>query len=329
MLITDRIELTFHKNGTFTLRENGIIKSLADFGIPKDADLLGVYNKMIGRPLVEKEVIFKEWVKSVADVEPFTFEDSVTNTSNQRKEETEEEKQKKVKENILTGLKDISRFFSEFAFTPSFRFINSLGHSLKNSADEAKTYIANYFKLIDSPYTGEMMKKMESFEFKKALSDLSHAEMTHTVNNRFRIYYGSQGTGKTTQAMSETDNLCIVCNSSMLPADLMEDFTFDDGKAAFHPSALARCMEEGKAIVLDEINLLPFDSLRFLQGIFDGKTEFQYKGQTVHIREGFKVIGTMNLTVNGVTFGLPEPLVDRCEVIKEFVLLPEMLLGAF
>jgi MoxR-like ATPase len=115
----------------------------------------------------------------------------------------------------------------------------------------------------------------------------------------------------------------------MLPSDLMEDFTFDDGKAAFHPSALARCMEEGKSIVMDEINLLPFDSLRFLQGIFDGKTEFQYKGHTVHIKEGFKVIGTMNLTVNGVAFGLPEPLVDRCEMIKEFVLNPEMLMGAF
>ena len=31
----------------------------------------------------------------------------------------------------------------------------------------------------------------------------------------------------------------------MMPADLMEDFTFDDGKAVFHPSALAKAMEMG------------------------------------------------------------------------------------
>jgi MoxR-like ATPase len=170
---------------------------------------------------------------------------------------------------------------------------------------------------------------MESMEFKGILNDIQQATVTKQVNSRFKIYYGSQGTGKTTQAMNETDNLCIVCNSSMLPSDLMEDFTFSDGKATFNPSALCRCMEEGKPIVLDEINLLPFDSLRFLQGIFDGKTEFQYKGQTVHIKDGFKVIGTMNLVVNGVSFGLPEPLVDRCEDIKEFTLTAEMLMNAF
>lgn len=37
----------------------------------------------------------------------------------------------------------------------------------------------------------------------------------------------------------------------------------------------------------------------------------------------------MNLVVNGVSFGLPEPLVDRCEDIKEFTLTAEMLMNAF
>jgi MoxR-like ATPase len=114
----------------------------------------------------------------------------------------------------------------------------------------------------------------------------------------------------------------------MLPADLMEDFVFVDGKATFKPSMLWRCMEEGKPITMDEINLLPFDSLRFLQGILDGKTEFQYKGNTVHIKDGFAVIGTMNLSVNGMVYGLPEPLVDRCSYMEKFKLTAEQLMGA-
>ena len=36
----------------------------------------------------------------------------------------------------------------------------------------------------------------------------------------------------------------------------------------------------------------------------------------------------MNLTLGGVTYGLPEPLVDRGEDIREFVLSAEQLAGA-
>ena len=36
----------------------------------------------------------------------------------------------------------------------------------------------------------------------------------------------------------------------------------------------------------------------------------------------------MNLTLGGVTYGLPEPLVDRCEDIREFVLSANQLMGA-
>ena len=87
-------------------------------------------------------------------------------------------------------------------------------------------------------------------------------------------------------------------------------------------------MEQGKTIVLDEINLLPFDSLRFLQGIADGKADFYYKNRPVHINEGFQIIGTMNLSLGGMTYGLPEPLVDRCAEAKEFVLTAEQLAKA-
>lgn len=221
----------------------------------------------------------------------------------------------------LTKLID---FFTEFSFEPNFRFVNTLAHhSKKLSCMQA--YVTNYFKLTDNGYAQAIEEKMKSSEFKDIYDDFTRIDVKTTINNRFRLYYGSQGTGKTTQAMAEADNNVMVCHSAMLPSDLMEDFKFNDGKAAFTPSALCNAMTEGKAIVLDEINLLPFESLRFLQTILDNKSQIIYKGQTINIKDGFKIIGTMNLQVNGMTYSLPEPLVDRAEELKQFKLTAEHL----
>lgn len=229
---------------------------------------------------------------------------------------------------LQEGLGQLMDFFTEFDFEPNFRFVNTLSRCLNGSTKNATDYIHSYFELTDSPYAPEVVEKTKSAEFKTLLKKVGAVAPTKTVNNRFKIYYGSAGTGKTTQAQKETSGRCIVCNNSMLPSDLMEDFVFVDGKATFKPSMLWRCMEDGTPITMDEINLLPFESLRFLQGILDGKTEFQYKGNTVHINEGFMVIGTMNLAVNGMVYGLPEPLVDRCAEMRKFKLTAEQLMSA-
>lgn len=231
-------------------------------------------------------------------------------------------------EYLQSALQRLMDFFKEFEFEPNFRFTNTLARMLTISKTKAQDYITSYFELIDSPYKNEVRAKITSKEFKMILDDMSLVPPTKTVNERFKLYYGSQGTGKTTIGQSESEGRCVVCNASMLPADLMEDFIFDEGKPSFKPSSLWECMENGKAIVLDEINLLPFDSLRFLQGILDGKKEFNYKGHVVHINEGFMVIGTMNLSVNGMVYGLPEPLVDRCAEMKKFALSAEQLMNA-
>ena len=78
-------------------------------------------------------------------------------------------------------------------------------------------------------------------------------------------------------------------------------------------------MEEGQPHILDEIRLLTDDCLRTLQGFLDNKTEFNFKNETIKIKEGFKIIGTMNLEVSGQIYSLPEALVDRAYLIKEFV----------
>jgi hypothetical protein len=60
----------------------------------------------------------------------------------------------------------------------------------------------------------------------------------------------------------------------------------------------------------------------------DGKTEFYYKNRPVHIHEGFQIIGTMNLSLGGMIYGLPEPLVDRCAETKQYELTAEQLAKA-
>lgn len=220
----------------------------------------------------------------------------------------------------------IMDFFSEFQFTPNYRFVNTLCY--QGSADAIMCYVSNYFKMTDSPYANSVIEKMKSKEFSLILDMISKIPTPSTkINNRFKVYYGPQGTGKTTKAMDESDN-CMVCHSALLPQDLMEDFKFVNGKPEFIPSALQNAMVEGKTIVLDEINLLPFESLRFLQSILDGKTEFIYKGKTIKISDGFCVTGTMNLVVNGCTYALPEPLVDRAMELVEFTLEASDLVGA-
>ncbi len=226
------------------------------------------------------------------------------------------------------GLKNLMNFFTEFSFAPNFRFVNTFALCLAKSQNAAKDYVHNYFRLIDSPYAVEVKAKMKSAEFDAILKDIAMVTPSATINNRFKVYYGDAGTGKTTIAQSECENRCVVCNNAMLPSDLMEDFIFDEGKPSFKPSVLWECMEQGKPIVLDEMNLLPFDSLRFLQGVLDNKKEFVYKGRTVTIADGFQIIATMNLVVNGAVFNLPEPLVDRSAEIKEFKLTAKQLMKA-
>lgn len=233
------------------------------------------------------------------------------------------------KDILISGIKHLMDFFTEFSFTPSFRFTNTFAYMACKSEEQATEYVTNYFALMDSSYVKEVQQKVKSSEFKQIIKDIAqYGEPTSHINTRLKVYFGPAGTGKTTLAQEESENRCVVCNSSMLPSDLMEDFIFKDGNPDFNPSLLWDCMEQGKTIVLDEINLLPFDSLRFLQGIVDGKTEFYYKNRPVHIHEGFQIIGTMNLSLGGMIYGLPEPLVDRCSEAKEFALTAEQLTKA-
>ena len=97
----------------------------------------------------------------------------------------------------------------------------------------------------------------------------------------------------------------------------------------FKPSIVQECMSSGRSVVLDEINLLPMDSLRSLQSWLDGKPQFAGKKGSIKINDGFEIIGTMNLSIGDAMYPLPGPLVDRCYDIEEMKLTPDKLASAF
>lgn len=222
---------------------------------------------------------------------------------------------------VKVALQNMIKFFSEFNYTPSFRFVNTF-----TTSDDPKEYTKNYFEIQNNSYTNEIIDRMESPEFETLINDLKH-KSTKKINTRLKLYYGDPGTGKTTKAVNES-SACIVCASDMLPKDLMQNFTFNDGKAAFEKSDLWKAMENGTTITLDEINMLPFESLKFLQGITDNKESLDFAGEHINIHPNFNIIGTMNLSVNNNIISIPEPLADRCSEIKEFKLTADDLLKA-
>ena len=220
----------------------------------------------------------------------------------------------------------LQKFFSEFKFTPAARFVNTLARS--EDVPAAKQYISSYVKLINNCDMSDIIEKCKSPEFEQIVVDLLKYPPKNQINNRLDIYFGDAGTGKTTYAIKNNPDASVVpCNSSLLPDELMRTFDFNDenGHPVFKPSVLQAAMKEGKTVIFDEINLLSFDCLRLLQILTDGKDEITYNNEKIEIKDGFKIIGTMNLTVNDQVYNLPEPLVDRCEEIKEFTLSTEQL----
>lgn len=232
-----------------------------------------------------------------------------------------EEKNKEVSETLISLAQKFIDFFSEFRFTVSARYLNTLARF--KSAEEMQEYTVGYARLMDTEDSQSICEKVASAEFGLMCNSLLSENVEKQINKRFVVYYGDAGTGKTTKAIEENPSASVVtCNASILPDELLRTFDFNDenGNPVFKKSALRIAMEEGQTIVFDEINLLNFDCLRMLQTLLDGKEKINYNNETIQIKDGFKIIGTMNLIVNDQVYSLPQPLVDRAETIKCFTL---------
>lgn len=224
------------------------------------------------------------------------------------------------------AVKDLQKFFSEFRFTPAARFINTM--ALQPNVKAVREYVTNYAKLVNNSDSDSIAEKVKSPEFKQIAENIIAHPPVNKINNRLVIWYGDAGTGKTTKAVNDNPGADVIpCNANIMPDELMRTFDFNDanGNPVFKPSSLRVAMETGKTIIFDEINLLTFDCLRLLQTLTDSKDTITYNGETINIKPGFKIIGTMNLVVNDQIYNLPEPLVDRCAEIKEFDMTADTL----
>lgn len=266
----------------------------------KDNALIRLY-KMIG--LNDTEISSRLFITN-----------NTTNTTNSIKNETSISKKQ-----IVDACQHLIDFFKQFDFKPSFRFINTLAIS-----ENPMEYTINYFKIFDSQYALDIAEKIKSAEYSNIIKTIRTCTPKNIVNKHLEIFFGDPGGGKTTLGYS----LCkkrVVCSSEMLPDALMQVFDFDAGKATFNKSELWLAMEDGDSILLDEFNTLPYESIKFLQGITDNKEEINYKGHIIKIHPNFKIIGTMNLNTENGVMPVSHALADRAAVIREFVVTAEQL----
>lgn len=196
------------------------------------------------------------------------------------------------------------RTFNEYIFAPTLE-------------DGAKVFtkIAKCCKapdeLIQDIYNKLTTKEAE--EIFKGIQEIKKINYFDRVNNRLDLYVGGAGTGKTTKAMRENPNSKVIIGSDTFDAENLFG-RFDTKTRAFIPSALTQAIESGEVIILDEINLFPDAVLTRLQAVTDEKPTFYEESieREVHIKDGFKVVATMNLTKP-----LPIALLTRA-VITDF-----------
>lgn len=132
------------------------------------------------------------------------------------------------------------------------------------------------------------------------------------INERLFIYMGGAGTGKTTKAVNDNPDADTLAGSSTQdPSTLFGFFNLDTKMTA--PTALARAMESGSPIIIDEFVLYSDDVLMRLQAITDQKTAIydEITHQRINIKDGFKIIATMNLERP-----LPVALATRAQILN-------------
>lgn len=142
------------------------------------------------------------------------------------------------------------------------------------------------------------------------------------INNRLEIWYGPNGTGKTYSVINRyheeyPDIGVMACSSSMSSQeDLLQVFDFlEDGKPQFKDSPLTEAIKKDCPVILEEARLMQQSAFAFLQNLLDSKEYVDTCRGRLNIGPNFKVIMTLNLEVNGIVYELPEPIVDRAQMI--------------
>lgn len=223
-----------------------------------------------------------------------------------------------IKREVMEGIEELQNTMLQFDTAVTPRMVSTMLH---HSNPEA--YLYGYLKLTGRE-CDDFMKKTQSQEWRRMMNKLKSANPKR-INKRLAIYFGPPGGGKTIAALREAGKK-IGMHKDMTAKELMFDFTFDDnGNAQFSKSVFAQAMENGEPIVCDEMNLASNTLLQFMQSVLDNSKSIFMDGQELVIKEGFKVIGTMNDVVSGVDRILPEPIIDRALDIRYFELTPSKI----
>ena len=239
-------------------------------------------------------------------------------------EKDKEKEKEELMEQMTSTYKDFLKFFSETSFKPSIRMIDTLSRlNLKSG----QNYIKWFMELINHPDREVIVPKLKSDEWKNIHSQMLDiykkvGESIDPINSRLEIVYGPNGTGKTYDVIKEyqekyPDIGVMACSSSMSSAeDLLQVFDFDEGgKPVFKDSPLTEAIKKDQPVILEEARLMQQSAMAFLQSLLDCKDYVDTCRGRLYIGPNFKVIMTMNLEVNGVVYELPEPIVDRAQVI--------------
>ena len=304
---------------------------------PKPAPAPAVNEKAIVEAAVNAA---KEEAKSVMrkSVEDFIREGAVPSAEGEPEEEPKPPKAKgdgvkaaqgaaswtaKATPAATSAVDKLNRFLSEFSYFRngvSMRLINTFAIA----ADKAAA-LRSYCEVSQMEDLSDLVEKMKSPEFKN-VCDAFKPFSPKPVNRRFAVFYGAPGGGKTYAAKKAGEAInggevdIVPCSPSMDAADTLYAYRLDykTGKRGYIPTALLTAMVSGRAVVLDEVNLLPMEARMFLQNILDNKDKVHVMGQELPIADGFFVIGTMNLETGLGSTPLPLPLVDRACVVREF-----------
>ena len=239
-------------------------------------------------------------------------------------EKDKEKEKEELMSQMTSTYKDFLKFFSETSFKPSIRMIDTLSRlNLKSG----QNYIKWFMELINHPDREVIVPKLKSDEWKNIHSQMLDiykkvGESIDPINSRLEIVYGPNGTGKTYDVIKEyqekyPDIGVMACSSSMSSAeDLLQVFDFEkDGKPVFKDSPLTEAIKKDQPVILEEARLMQQSAMAFLQSLLDCKDYVDTCRGRLYIGPNFKVIMTMNLEVNGVVYELPEPIVDRAQVI--------------
>ena len=291
--------------------------------LPPDPDVVESTEEVTFDDLIEDDEELERLLKEFDVEDDIPLEETKVEIPPEKDKEKEKEE---LMSQMTSTYKDFLKFFSETSFKPSIRMIDTLSRlNLKSG----QNYIKWFMELINHPDREVIVPKLKSDEWKNIHSQMLDiykkvGESIDPINSRLEIVYGPNGTGKTYDVIKEyqekyPDIGVMACSSSMSSAeDLLQVFDFDEGgKPVFKDSPLTEAIKKDQPVILEEARLMQQSAMAFLQSLLDCKDYVDTCRGRLYIGPNFKVIMTMNLEVNGVVYELPEPIVDRAQVINK------------